>query len=173
MTIFLTADQHFGHHNIIKLCNRPFIDVNMMTETMIKCWNEVVKPEDEIYQLGDFAYKLNDKAKLHWIFSRLHGTKHLIVGNHDGQDVLDLPWASIKDSATINNSGIKCVLYHYPILEWDGFFHDAYHFYGHVHGNLKGYCRSMDVGVDCHNFYPISLEYAVSQLMHRKNEHRK
>lgn len=24
MTIFFTADHHFGHENIIKLCGRPF-----------------------------------------------------------------------------------------------------------------------------------------------------
>jgi hypothetical protein len=35
----------------------------------------------------------------------------------------------------------KFALFHYPILEWDGFFHDSIHLYGHVHngGRNPGY----------------------------------
>jgi calcineurin-like phosphoesterase family protein len=28
--IYYTADQHFGHSNIIRLCNRPFNDITEM-----------------------------------------------------------------------------------------------------------------------------------------------
>ena len=40
--VFLIGDCHFQHANIIKYCNRPFKDVDDMTEKLIKYWNGVV-----------------------------------------------------------------------------------------------------------------------------------
>ena len=42
---FYTSDTHFCHANIIRLCNRPFKDVDYMNEKLIENWNKVV-PED-------------------------------------------------------------------------------------------------------------------------------
>jgi calcineurin-like phosphoesterase family protein len=47
--IFFTADQHFGHKNIIKYCNRPFSSVEEMNKVMIDRWNEIVGKEDTVY----------------------------------------------------------------------------------------------------------------------------
>jgi calcineurin-like phosphoesterase family protein len=55
MTIFFTSDTHFNHKNIIKLCNRPFTSIEEMNEKIIENWNNIVKPEDIVWHLGDFA----------------------------------------------------------------------------------------------------------------------
>ena len=55
--------------------------VNKMNEVMIKNWNSVVKPEDTIYHLGDFA--LTSAKRCEYFINRLNGYKILILGNHD------------------------------------------------------------------------------------------
>jgi calcineurin-like phosphoesterase family protein len=74
----------------------------------------------------------------------------------------------IKDYYLLIYQKRKFVLFHYPILEWDGFFHDSIHLYGHVHnGDGKpGYMeqfrqlgkRAVNVGVDVQGFHPVSIE---------------
>ena len=85
MTVFVTADTHFSHAGICKFLNadgsklRPWDDPNVMDEEMVKRWNEVVKPTDKVYHLGDVV--INRKALV--ILNRLNGNKVLIRGNHD------------------------------------------------------------------------------------------
>jgi len=80
MTYF-TADQHFGHANIIKLCNRPFSDVQEMDEALITNWNRRVTNGDTIYIIGDLFFRNSVPAEEY--LKRLKGRKHLILGNHD------------------------------------------------------------------------------------------
>ena len=44
--VFFTSDTHFYHGNIIRFCNRPFKDVEMMNETIISNWNNTVSQDD-------------------------------------------------------------------------------------------------------------------------------
>jgi calcineurin-like phosphoesterase family protein len=84
--VFFISDTHFGHE---KTCTtfknkdgtplRPFSDAQEMDEEMVKRWNEVVRPEDKIYHLGDVTIKHNNLP----ILDRLNGQKRLIRGNHD------------------------------------------------------------------------------------------
>ena len=83
--IFLIGDCHFGHRNIIKYCNRPFANVEEMTEGLVKNWNSVVGKNDIVYVVGDFA--LCGKQKIIEIGNRLNGRKRLILGNHDQASV--------------------------------------------------------------------------------------
>ena len=45
---YFIADPHFGHTNILQLSNRPFNTIQEHDGTLIKNWNNVVKPTDEI-----------------------------------------------------------------------------------------------------------------------------
>ena len=51
-----TSDTHFGHANIIRLCNRPFKDVEEMNEKLIENWNKVVPEDGTVFHLGEFAF---------------------------------------------------------------------------------------------------------------------
>ena len=79
--IYITADQHFGHANIIKLCSRPFSDVQEMDEALIVNWNRCVTNVDTIYIIGDLFFMNSVSAEEY--LKRLKGRKHLILGNHN------------------------------------------------------------------------------------------
>jgi hypothetical protein len=51
MTVYLTADNHFGHARIMEYRGRPFGGVQEMVER----WNVAVEPDDTVVHLGDFA----------------------------------------------------------------------------------------------------------------------
>ena len=53
--VFFTSDTHFYHENIIRFCNRPFKDVEMMNETIIANWNNTIGQDDIVFHLGDFC----------------------------------------------------------------------------------------------------------------------
>ena len=64
----------------------------------------------------------------------------------------------------------KIVLFHYALKTWDSAHCDAWSLYGHSYGNLKDdpASLSLDVGVDCQNFRPISYD-EVKEIMSKKN----
>jgi calcineurin-like phosphoesterase family protein len=78
---FFISDTHFGHANIIRYSNRPFKDVPHMNEELIRRWNSVVSPNDEVFHLGDVA--LGPKDQWDGLLTRLNGVKYLIIGNHE------------------------------------------------------------------------------------------
>ncbi len=165
--VWFTADHHYGHSNIIKYSKRPFSSVHEMNEIMTLRWNERVMPDDIVYHLGDFAFK--DHAKY---LDRLHGTKHLIIGNHDHKGIKSAGnrWASVNDIVYLKQPA-TIVLCHYGLRVWNKSHHGALHFYGHSHGSLPGDSQCCDVGVDCHNFYPASFEEIKVRLATQPQRH--
>lgn len=80
---FFISDTHFGNARTMKVCRRPFRSVDEMNEKLINSWNDVVRDEDEVYILGDFASDFYTKEDVFNILEQLKGRKHLIIGNHD------------------------------------------------------------------------------------------
>lgn len=154
MTTFFTADLHFCHEGILKSAARPFGSVDEMDRAMIASWNSVVTNRDEIFVVGDFAYR--GGAERHQrIFDKLAGRKNLVQGNHDHKH-LPRGWASISEIKILQLDGDKIVLAHYPMREWPGFHTGAYHLFGHTHSRVPGSARCLDVGVDNIGFTPQS-----------------
>jgi calcineurin-like phosphoesterase family protein len=154
MAVWFTADTHFGHARIIVHARRPFASVTDMDEAMVARWNERVTPGDIIYHLGDFALASHSRY-----LPRLNGRKRLIIGNHDHIDRLRnvSGWDEIHDLLLITLEDTPIVLCHYGLRVWNRSHHGALHLYGHSHGNLPGDSQSLDVGVDCWDFRPVSL----------------
>ncbi len=133
MTIWFTADHHFGHANIIRFCHRPFANVIEMDEAMVHRWNSAVSDDDEVWHLGGFGYRCGPN-RLAEIFDQLRGrTKHLIRGNHDRQGTLGLPWTSVQYYAEITVDGQTLVLFHYALRVWNRCRLGSISLHGHGH----------------------------------------
>jgi len=178
MTIWFISDTHFGHKNIIQYSNRPFSSVEEMNEHMVNEWNALVKPNDEIYHLGDFAFMpFTDFKKLLW---RLNGIKHHIRGNHDKmidqnkkQLISSGALASSQDYRELKTSGNPMiVMFHYGQRVWNKSHHGSIHLYGHSHGSLPPHGKSVDVGVDCkeitEEYRPIHIDEVLEYMNKRE-----
>lgn len=172
--VFLRADDHFGHANIIKFTDnygkvlRVFDTIDDHDEYLIYRHNRVVKPNDKVYFLGDVA---NAKS-IHKI-ARMNGDKVLIKGNHD---VLKLSqytpyFRDIRGCHQFDGMFLSHVPIHTESLaRWKVNVH------GHLHHNrvmLRGFngkpveideryqCVSME---HLDDYQPISLEEMKSRL---------
>ena len=173
MKTYITSDLHFGHSNIKKFCpvSRARFSENTdhMNEQMIKEWNEIVEPEDTVYILGDVAFMSGSDAGR--MMMRLNGTKILIEGNHDRKTLQDATFrnafAEVHKYLDINYNGTKCVMFHYPIAEWDQMHRGALHFHGHLHGGVSGMedFRARDMGMDATGFIAVPMEVAIRDAM--------
>ncbi len=166
MNIWLTSDTHFGHTNIAgpKISNwtsgyRDFNSVHEMNMALVDGINKYVKEDDILYHLGD------------WSFGGVHNilqfrnyivckNVHLILGNHD-QHIVDKEikyhdtsfdpielFSSVQDVLTLDIGKTKLFLSHYSHRVWLGSHKGVIHLYGHSHGSIPDYGKSMDVGVD-------------------------
>lgn len=164
---FFTSDTHFGHENIIKYCNRPWATVEEMNEGIIENWNSVVKPGDTVYHLGDFSF-----APAEPFLDRLNGNIHLMVGNHEKPALaVRNRFVWVRDLTEVRVGKQSIVLCHYPLKTWNKDRHGAWHLYGHCHGTLEDPGnKSLDIGMDCHNYIPLSFEQVAIIMAGRSNE---
>jgi len=77
--VFFSADSHFLHAMVAKL--RGFTSSAEHDETVIYRWNQLVRPGDLVWHLGDVG--LGNEARVLEQAARLNGRKQLITGNHD------------------------------------------------------------------------------------------
>lgn len=94
--IFFTSDWHIGHFNVLKYDQRPFQDLNHMHRVLINNYNSTVPENGICYFLGDVGYCKGDIVGK--IMAECHGTKILIIGNHD------------KNTHSMYAQGFDCVL---------------------------------------------------------------
>jgi len=163
---FFTSDTHFGHHSIIEHCSRPFASLEEMDEAMIAKWNERVQPRDEVWHLGDFAWRDHLRYK-----SRLNGKIHWVLGNHDRcSAAVKQQFTSVQEVFHGSINDREFFLFHYPCVSWWKKAHNSVHLYGHVHGryNRTGEL-SLDAGVDPNNFYPLSFDEVITKTNDKRS----
>ena len=190
--IYFTSDLHLGHANAIGFTSRPFLDVEQMNEGLIRNINETVMANDELWILGDFAFKVNMDAAKQFRDQINCKTVHMITGNHDKDYTRDHIFQSVQHYKELKTEYGKFILFHYPIYEWNGVHNGTIHLHGHIHStglyntaNLqKKYIdrfpeksfmkdstlglRIYDVGVDANNYRPISITQ-IAELMNLRS----
>lgn len=176
MSVFYTADTHFGHERIIELCNRPFDSVEEMDQQMVKRWNEVVREDDIVYHLGDVT---GGSTKPLVNVRLLNGRKILIAGNHDACHPMHRQWLkhlplyleagfeAVMPFAKRKAAGVTFLLSHLPYQNGgDHTLGERYTqfrlpdlglplVHGHVHTLFKERGNGLNVGVDQWDFYPV------------------
>lgn len=162
--IWFTSDTHFSHGNIIKSCNRPFSSIEEMNQTMIENWNKLIKPQDEVFHLGDFSY--GDASSIESVLKKLNGKINLILGNHDRLYGKKFCFKSISHIVFLQDLNIH--LCHYKMAKWNKSHYGSLHLFGHDHytipidfesyEKLKLSTRFLNVCVDGNNFFPYHID---------------
>lgn len=174
---FYISDTHFGHFNIIKHCNRPFSTAEEMDKVMIGNWNSIVARNDTVFILGDFVFSKIPPAEY---FNKLNGRKIMIIGNHDHDiskrrdsyvksKILEGVYNYLETKDVLDGNPVKIVMCHYPMVEWNGFYRDALHLYGHIHNSVDSASfqimskidHAYNVGADILDFTPRTLAEVV------------
>ncbi len=172
--IFVTADTHIDHYNIVLHAKRdqfiyenpnfdpskpiqlkrnyPYkVNLESHNEYIVEKWNNVASKRDQIWILGDFAWRNHAR----WIH-RLNGKKYLIRGNHD-----KMPQEAYRLFQQIEGShyqysyytkikGQHVMLSHCPYYTWFSSCHGSWNLYGHCHGRKEEvpWILSFDCGWD-------------------------
>jgi calcineurin-like phosphoesterase family protein len=155
-----------------------------MNEAIIKNWNDVVKPEDTVYCLGDISLSFKPIE----IYSgRLNGTKYLVPGNHDfchsyhkkgGRNPETRKhwieryeahgWKVLPEQTTLDIPGVAIVnVCHHPYVllgpgddkyaNWRPNDDGRWLICGHVHEKWKVVDKMINVGVDQWGFKPVAI----------------
>lgn len=163
--VYVISDSHFGHANILTFRRengsllRSFSSCEEMDEHMVSCWNAVVRPQDHIYHLGDFAVKSAGLG----IAKRLNGHKRLVRGNHD-----IFPTSKYIEAGFKEIYGVRVfedlVLTHIP-LHPESLKPKWTNVHGHLHNNFSDEhwtphlgARYFNVSTEIVAFTPITLE---------------
>jgi calcineurin-like phosphoesterase family protein len=170
---FVISDNHFsdydGPGNIIDFFRRPFPDPEAMNGAMVRNWNRVVRPQDTVYSLGDFAWTKEEMDKY---ARRLNGTIHFILGNHDFEG--DRAWKKQPPHENADYPLITILTYrkqdfllvHRPgdIPRW----WEGWAIHGHHHWMLPrfpfidGKNRNINVSCELAGYTPVDLDWILS-----------
>jgi len=157
--IYFTADTHFGSERTLEFSCRPFNSVSEMDNVLIENWNSVVKRNDIVYHLGDFGNypileRLNGRVILYWGNYEKEDAGHAGGDYYFNRKLIDDYGFEKAESAKINIDGNDFYLVHKP----EDYNNKYFNLFGHIHKLCMVKRFGLNVGVDCHNFKPISLE---------------
>lgn len=163
---FVVADTHFLDEHLLgidKFAPRPFNNVEVMDDEIIKNWNDRVAKDDIVYHLGDIAVaytkppRVGDQKVLD-ILNELNGHLILIKGNHDRRDLFKFLAAhnyefNGRSKFEFHDVG-KLIKYdhhqlymtHYPFMM--GIAPQIWNLHGHIHHYMVPTTTNINVGID-------------------------
>lgn len=179
--IYVTSDLHFCHNKNFLYEPRGFKNIYEMNEEIIKNWNKIITPEDDVYILGDIM--LNDDATGLACLHQLNGKLHIAWGNHDTENrksqIAD-SWNVVETDYVFVIKYHKYIFYlsHYPTITSN---YDVdkplksrvINLCGHTH-DKNPFC-DWDKGLiyhcelDAHNNRPVSLDDIIEDIKSKLN----
>lgn len=181
--IFFTSDLHLCHDKGFLYEPRGFSSIEEMNEMIVERWNKVVTPDDEVYNLGDFA--LNDIEAAFPYINRLNGKMYWVYGNHDTDkkidaimDNCDAIWCLGYAFQIKYNKKYSIYMSHYPTLtaNYDDkkFSQHVISLHGHTHQRTNWLHADnpfmYHVGLDSHNCAPVHIDEVITDIRNRWNQ---
>ena len=157
---FFAADEHYGHQNIIRYCDRPFASVQEMDDELVRRHNLVVGKGDIVVHGGDFTLAKSSKAQEY--IARLNGQHVFIQGSHDRW--LDRSAQEVWQRKVQDHYVVVC---HYAMRVWPASHYNSWQLFGHSHGLLDPIGKQWDIGVDANDFTPLSYSQLVEIMAER------
>lgn len=180
--VYFTSDTHFNNKFVFERERKFFKTVEKMNNYIIYTWNNLVAPEDIVYHLGDFG-GYDDKFEY---IKKLNGKVILVMGNAEEQflanyynnnfDTFKKYLLELGFFNVIKSEGFEIEAKHiygdflYLVHKPINCVKDMFNLFGHVHKLYVAKDFGINVGVDCHNFCPLSLENIIRFQLKYKNE---
>lgn len=182
--VFFTSDWHVGHASVLVFDQRPFKDLDHMHRVLVNNYLATVGPLDTCFFLGDMGLAKHDVLAA--IVAQLHGTKVLILGNHDANATAmkRVGFDVVLNSASLIVGNQPVTMTHCPLRgvhredvtgmrgadpadNWHGEHkhaqysvpdYDQFHLHGHTHKPPaeRTAGRQFDVGVRANDYRPVS-----------------
>ena len=132
MSVYVIGDTHWWHKNI-RVYESIRLQLGETLEDMnweiVKRWNSVVTPEDQVIHLGDVAFQVGTKFDdICRLVKACNGIKTLIKGNHDhapDDKYLEMGFSMVYSGPKYYDG---YVLSHEPILDTK-----ILNIHGHLH----------------------------------------
>ena len=163
--VYLISDLHFDHANIIRFCDRPFPNTEIMNNVMVKNWTDTVKFNDKVFFLGDMTHGRGRRPIDFWL-PKLTGNIFFIRGNHD-TDIITKAKV-IPTNYGIRYKGREFLLAHDPYRP-DGF--DGWLIHGDKHNNdLDRYSlvnparKTSNISAEVIDYTPLSLDRLIELI---------
>jgi calcineurin-like phosphoesterase family protein len=148
-----------------------------MNNALIDDWYSKVREDDTVIVAGDFWWNPRGANPIYEDYfdidmgyqASLPGYKILVKGSHDNKadlwffDEVHSMYTLYVDQG--KKYPMPVIISHCAMRVWEQAHYGSMHCYGHSHGRLPGYGRSMDIGVDTNNFEMYRLEDVVEKLM--------
>ncbi len=172
--VWVVADWHLSHHNCACVFKkedgsqlRPFESASHMDEMLIQWHNEIVKPNDKVYVLGDVCISRKGMD----VVGKFNGDKVLVKGNHDIFKLEDYTKYFRDVRAYHVISGL--IMSHVPVHP-DSLYRFKFNVHGHLHANTVKYNGTDDPRYLCTsleqvNFRPINMDEIIKIRDSRKD----
>lgn len=139
-----------------------------MNAAMIKNWNSVVKEEDTVFSMGDFAWLRNEMVNY---ANQLNGNKYFILGNHDfegnriwlKEKYYDNAIFPIMSVLTYKNRDF--LLIHRPENVphwWNGWVIHGHHHWRPEFPFIDGKKRNINAACELIGYSPVDLDWILS-----------
>lgn len=174
--IYITSDWHLSHNCDFIYKPRGFSSIEEHDKTIIANINKVVKPDDELWHLGD-EMLMDNTHGMDMIRQINCKNIHLLIGNHTTNHRIELlktlpNIVSIDYASRIKYGKWGFWLSHYPTAV--GNFYDEqrhtkfYSLAGHTHtkDRFKDFntMKCYHVEVDAHDNFPVSIEEIIEDI---------